>query len=146
MVYSPGMRIRRWQEMMSRFLFQKLPHTDTAGEPAQRTHTVGLLISQDPLREPHLRFVSPVAPVVDSRGDADHDGREEVTRHVVVLFPRVLALEDLHQHEVQLDPLKTHPGEGGQEEEVEDPRDDGASDLRQNNKTDLDNQTTSIQE
>lgn len=92
-----------------------------------------LCIFQDLFRKLHLRFLGPVAAVVDGRGDAHHDGGEEVTRHVVVLFPRVFALEDLHEHEVQLDPLETHPGEGSQEEEVQDPRDDGASNLCQNN-------------
>lgn len=77
----------------------------------------------------HSRFLRPVALVVDGRGDADHNGGEEVTGHVVVLLPGVFALEDLHQHEVQLDPLETHPGEGSQEEEVEDPGDDGAPHL-----------------
>lgn len=77
----------------------------------------------------HSRFLRPVALVVDGRGDADHDGGEEVAGHVVVLLPGVFALEDLDQHEVELDPLETHPGEGGQKEEVENPRDDGAADL-----------------
>lgn len=88
-----------------------------------------LYISKDLFRKLHSRFLRPVALVVDSCGDADHNGREEVTRHVVVLFPWVFALKDLDEHEVQLDPLKTHPGEGSQEEEVEDTSDDGASDL-----------------
>lgn len=77
----------------------------------------------------HSRFLGPIALVVDSCGDADHNGREEVTRHVVVLLSGVFALKDLHQHEVQLNPLETHPGERGQEEEVEDPSDDGAPNL-----------------
>lgn len=77
----------------------------------------------------HSRFLRPVALVVDGCGDADHNGGEEVTGHVVVLLPGVLALKDLDQHEVQLDPLQAHPGEGRQEEEVEDSGDDGAADL-----------------
>lgn len=77
----------------------------------------------------HSRFLGPIALVVDCCGDGNHNGREEVTRHVVVLLPRVFALEDLHEHEVQLDPLETHPGEGCQEEEVEDPSNDGTSNL-----------------
>lgn len=77
----------------------------------------------------HSRFLCPIALVVDSCGDADHNGREEVTRDVVVLLSGVFALKDLHQHEVQLNPLETHPGERGQEEEVEDPSDDGAPNL-----------------
>lgn len=79
--------------------------------------------------EPHSRFLRPVALVVDGCGDADHNGREEVTGHVVVLLAGVFALKDLDQHEVQLDPLEAHPGEGSQEEEVEDPGDDGTTDL-----------------
>lgn len=75
------------------------------------------------------RFLGPVALVVDSRGHGNHNGREEVTRDVVVLLPRVFALKDLHEHEVQLDPFQTHPGEGCQEEEVEDTGNDGASNL-----------------
>ncbi len=88
-----------------------------------------LCISKDLLTKLHLRRLGAVAAVVDSCGDGDHDGREEVTRHVVVFFPRVFAFKDLHEHEVQLDPLKTHPGEGRQEEEVENPSDDCTSNL-----------------
>lgn len=44
----------------------------------------------------HSRFLGPIALVVDSRGDGNHNGREEVTRDVVVLLPRVFALKDLH--------------------------------------------------
>lgn len=77
----------------------------------------------------YSRFFGPIALVVDSCGDGNHNGREKVTRDVVVLLPRVFALEDLHEHEVQLDPLKTHPGEGCQEKEVEDPGNDGTSNL-----------------
>lgn len=79
--------------------------------------------------QPYSRFLRPVALVVDGCGHADHNGGEEVTRHVVVLLPGVFALKDLDQHEVQLDPLETHPGEGSQEEEVEDPGDDGTPNL-----------------
>ena len=78
----------------------------------------------------HLRLLSPVAAVVDGCGDDHHQGREEVPGRVVVLPAGELALKHLHQHEVQLHALQTHPGEGRQEEEVEDPSDDGAHQLQ----------------
>lgn len=77
----------------------------------------------------NLRSRRAVAAVVDSRRDAHHDRREEVTGHIVVLAAGELALEHLHQHEVQLHALQTHPGEGCQEAEVQDASDDGAHQL-----------------
>lgn len=123
--------------MMSRFIFKSYGMQSQQVGPDSLHPACLLCISKDVFRKLHLRFLGPVAPVVDRCGDTDHDGREEVTRHVVILLPRVFTFKDLHKHEVQLDPFKTHPGEGSQEEEVEDPRDDGTSNLRENN-TDLD--------
>lgn len=70
-----------------------------------------------------------IAPVVDGCGDAHHQGRGEVPRDVVVLPARELALEHVHQHEVQLHPLQTHPSEGRQEAEVQNAGDDGTHQL-----------------
>lgn len=80
----------------------------------------------------HSRFLSPIAPVVDCSGHADHYGWEKVARHIVVLFTRVFTFKDLHKHKIQLDTFQTHPGEGRQEKEMEDPRNDGTSDLSPN--------------
>lgn len=77
----------------------------------------------------HLRPLCAVAHVVDGRWDAhDHSG-DEVAGEVVVLPAWELALEDLHQHEVELHALQTHPGEGSEKAEVEDTGDDGAQQL-----------------
>lgn len=78
----------------------------------------------------YLRLVCPIAAVVDGGGHDDHDGGEKVARHVVVLLPWVFALENLHQHEVELDPLQAHPAEGSQEKEMQNPSDDGAANLQ----------------
>lgn len=63
--------------------FQKLSHTGTAGKYTQYL----LSIFKDLFSRLHSRFLCPVALVVNSCGDADHNGREEVTRHIEVLFP-----------------------------------------------------------
>lgn len=116
-------------QMTTGFLFQNLPHAGAAGEPHAAPRSARLLCAF-PRTSCNSRLLGPVALVVDGCRDADDDGGEEVAGHVVVLFPGVFALEYFYKHEVQLDPLKTHPGEGSQEEEVQDPRDDGAADLR----------------
>jgi len=77
----------------------------------------------------HLRPLRAVAPVVDGGRDAHHRRRDEVPGDVVVLPARELALEHLHQHEVQLHGLQAHPGERRQEAEVEHAGDDGAHQL-----------------
>lgn len=77
----------------------------------------------------HLRSLRAVAAVVDGCRDAHHHGREEVPGDVVVLSAREFALKHLDQHEVQLNTLQTHPGERGQEAEVENPGDDGTHNL-----------------
>lgn len=107
------------------FFFEKLPQRagSQRGASGVGSHIFPGFV------QPHSRFLRPVALVVDGCGDADHNGGEEVTGHVVVLLPGVFTLKDLDQHEVQLDSLEAHPGEGSQEEEVEDPGDDGAPDL-----------------
>lgn len=79
---------------------------------------------------PHSRSLSAVASVVDGGGDAHHGGGDEVTRQVVILPARELALEDLHQHEVELHALQAHPGERGKEAEVEHAGDQGTHQLR----------------
>ena len=69
------------------FLERPIPATYThrAGEPLWCN--ILLFVCEDLLRKLHSRFLGPIALVVDSCGDADHNGREEVTGHVVVLFP-----------------------------------------------------------
>lgn len=81
-------------------------------------------------REKDVHSLRAVAFVVDGRWDAHHHGWDEVAEAVVILDARALALEDLDQHQVKLDALQTHPGEGSQEAEVENPGNDGAQQLR----------------
>lgn len=78
----------------------------------------------------HSRSLCAVAPVVHGGGDAHHGGWDEVARQVVILPARELALKDLHQHEVELHTLQTHPGERGEEAEVEHAGDQGTHQLR----------------
>lgn len=79
----------------------------------------------------HVRFLGPIAPVVYGRRDAHHQRGEAVSAQIVVLFAGVLALKDLHQHEIELHALQTHPGEGSQEEEMQKASNDGTGDLRE---------------
>lgn len=78
----------------------------------------------------HVRFLGPIALVVYCRRDAHHQRGEAVATQIVVLFAGVLALKDLHQHEIELNALQTHPGEGGQEEEMQKASKDGTGDLK----------------
>lgn len=78
----------------------------------------------------HVRFLGPIAPVVYGCGDAHHQCGEAVAAQIVVLFAGVLALKDLHQHQIELHTLETHPGEGSQEEEMQKASKDGTGDLR----------------
>lgn len=78
----------------------------------------------------HVRFLGPIAPVVYGCRDAHHQCRKAVSTQIVVLFAGVLALEDLHQHEIELHTLQTHPGEGSQEEEMQKASKDGTGNLR----------------
>lgn len=77
----------------------------------------------------HSRLLGAVAAVVDGGRDAHHQGREAVAAHVVVLGAGVLALEHLHQQQVQVHALQAEPGEGSQEEVVQQASKDGAGDL-----------------
>ena len=49
---------------------------------------------------------------------ADHHTRT-ITESVEPAFARALSLEHLNEHEVELDPLQTHPRECTQEEEMQ---------------------------
>lgn len=66
-----------------------------------------------------LHSVGAVAPVVHCGGDGHNDSRHSISCQVEVLSPGVLALEHLYQHDVELHPFQEHPGEGCQEEEME---------------------------
>lgn len=68
---------------------------------------------------PSLHSVGAVAPVVHCGGDSHYDSRHSVSCQVEVLSPRVLALKHLNQHDVELHAFQEHPGEGCQEEEME---------------------------
>lgn len=77
-----------------------------------------------------LRLLGPVAPVVDRGGHThDHSG-EEISRHVEIPPAWIFALKDLHQHQIELNPLQTHPSERRQEKVMENSCDYGAGHLR----------------
>lgn len=77
----------------------------------------------------YLHSVRAVAAVVHGGRDGHDQRRHAVTHHVEVAAARVLALEHLHQHDVELHALQEHPGERRQEEEVQQGGEDGAGDL-----------------
>lgn len=77
----------------------------------------------------HSRLLGAIAAVVDGRRDAYYQGREAVATQVVVLGAGVLALEHFHQQQVEVHALQAQPGEGGQEEVVQQAGEDGACDL-----------------
>lgn len=66
-----------------------------------------------------LHSVGAVAPVVHCSGDGYYDSRHAVSCQVEVLSPGVFTLKHLYQHDVELYPFQEHPGEGCQEEEME---------------------------
>lgn len=57
-----------------------------------------------------------------------------IAERIVVLPTRALRFEDLHQHDVELNPLQTHPGEGRQKEIVKEHRYDAAHELENTEK------------
>lgn len=78
---------------------------------------------------PYLHSVCAIAPVVHCSGDGHYDSRHAVSCQVEVLSPGVFALKHLYQHDVQLYPFQEHPGEGCQEEEMEQGRKDCTGNL-----------------
>lgn len=58
--------------------------------------------SQPLIQWAYLRLLSTVASVVNGRRDAYHQGWEAVATQVIVLGARVLALEHLHQQQVEV--------------------------------------------
>lgn len=76
-----------------------------------------------------LHSVGAVAPVVHCSGDGHYDSRHSISCQVEVLSPGVFALKHLYQHDVELHPFQEHPGEGCQEEEMEQGREDRTGNL-----------------
>lgn len=74
----------------------------------------------------HVHSLCAVAFVVDGCWNAHHHSWDEVAEAVVILYAWAFALKDLDQHQVKLHAFQTHPGEGSQEAEVENPGNDGA--------------------
>lgn len=77
----------------------------------------------------YLHPVRAVAAVVHGGRNSHNQCRDAVAHHVEVAAARVLTLEHLHQHDVELHALQEHPGERRQEEEVQQGGEDGAGDL-----------------
>ena len=67
--------------------------------------------------------------MVHSSRHGHHQGREAVTAGVVILAARRVALKHLEQQQVEVDALQAQPREGGQEEVVQEPGENGAGDL-----------------
>lgn len=87
---------------------------------------------------PSLHSVSAVASVVHRGRDGHYDSWHSISCQVEVLSPGVFALKHLHQHDVELHPFQEHPGEGCQEEEMEQGRKDCTDDLeRERERNDL---------
>lgn len=76
-----------------------------------------------------LHSVGAVAPVVHCGGDGHDDSRHSIACQVEVLSPGVFALKHLYQHDVELHPFQEHPGEGCQEEEMEQGSEDRTGNL-----------------
>lgn len=76
-----------------------------------------------------LHSVGAVAPVVHCSGDGHYHSRHSISCQVEVLSPGVFALKHLYQHDVELHPFQEHPGEGCQEEEMEQGRKDCTGNL-----------------
>ena len=66
---------------------------------------------------------------VDSGGYGDDDGRDAVAGGIVVPAARLLRLEHLDEHDVELQALQEHPHERGEKEVVQDTGDDRTQNL-----------------
>ena len=110
---NPCFQHRQNQHLCFEIFIQTTTHTNN---PYTHTHT--------PSHTKHSLELRAVAAGKDAGGDGDDDGGDAVAEEVVPADPRALGLEDLDQHDVELDPLQTHPGKGGQEGEVQHARDD----------------------
>lgn len=73
--------------------------------------------------------VGAVTAVVHRGGDGHDERGDAVAHQVEVASARVLALEHLHQHDVELHAFQEHPRERGQEEEVEQGGEHGTGNL-----------------
>lgn len=73
--------------------------------------------------------VSAITAVVHRSGNGHNQRGDSIAHQVEVASARVLALKHLHQHDVELHPFQEHPGEGCQEEEMEQGREDCTGNL-----------------
>ena len=78
----------------------------------------------------HSRLLGAIAAVVDGCRDAYHQGWEAIATQVVVLSAGVLALKHFDQQQVEVHTLQAQPGEGSQEEVVQQASEDRAGNLR----------------
>lgn len=78
----------------------------------------------------HSRVCGAVAPVVHDRRDTHNNGGKEIARDIIIFLPRIFAFKDLHQHQIELNSLQTHPCKRGQKEIMQDSSDDRTADLR----------------
>ena len=69
-----------------------------------------------------------VAEGIDDWGDGHDEDGHSVAAEVIPLDARFVRLEDLDQHDVQLESLQEHPHEGAEEEKVEEAGDEAADD------------------
>lgn len=76
-----------------------------------------------------LHSICAVTPVVHRSRNSHNQRRNSITHHVEIAFAWVLALEHLHEHDVELHSFQEHPGERSQEEEVEQGGEDGTGNL-----------------
>lgn len=83
----------------------------------------------DSLLLQYLHPVGAVATVVHGCRHGHDERGYAVAHQVEVASARVLALEHLHQHDVELHPLQEHPRERRQEEEVEESGEDSTGNL-----------------
>lgn len=87
------------------------------------------LLSRSEQCQGRSHFVRAVAPVVHCCWHGHNQRRHAVPHQIEILPPGVLALKNLHQHDVELHPLQEHPGESCQEEEVQEGSKDGTGNL-----------------
>ncbi|TNN70377.1 hypothetical protein EYF80_019403 [Liparis tanakae] len=118
------LRIRLWKkEQSSGTVEDEDEHALEGVEGGEEVgHDDRVLIDKEEAKSP--------PPVVYGRRDAHHQCGKAVAAQIVVLFAGVLALKDLHQHEIELHTLQTHPGEGSQEEEMQKASKDGTGNLK----------------
>lgn len=77
----------------------------------------------------YLHFIGAIILIAERCRDGHHHCRAPVAEDVKVAVQEAFVVDDANHYQVQMDALDTHPGEGREEEIVQQPCDNGAEKL-----------------